>query len=477
MDGLKSKAAKSLFWNGLDKVGFQLIGLIVGIVTARLLSRDDFGHIAALALFTYLSNVFIESGFTSAMVRREGNTDTDYTAVLSFNVLLSVAFYALLFVCAPLIAAYFHTPLLTTLARVLFLNIIINAFSIVQTIILTKHFRFRELAIADITGAVIAGVITVIMAVKGFGYWAIAAQQLSQTLFRTLMLWCLSRWRPVRHANFRVIGELFSFSASLIVTSTISTCARYIYNFFIRPPRYSMEQLGCYGQAYKFHQIPHTVITTTVTGVAYPLISSLNGDRPRQLLYLRKLMKICAFITFPVMSGLYAIAPNMITVVLTDKWQPMLPYFNILIISATFLPFANIALNTIVAVGKPRVNMYLEMVRNGLMLLMLALLNSTIEIMLYGYLIATFAAYIIYIIALTRYTGYTLIGHLRDILPYAAIAAVMGIAVMLLPRIVTLNVYLLFALQILIGALLYLGAAMLLGSRIIKDIRELIFKR
>ena len=226
MDGLKRKAAKSLFWNGLDKVGFQFIGLIVGIVTARLLSRDDFGHIAALAMFTYLSNVFIESGFTSAMVRRQNNTDRDYTAVLSFNVMLSIVFYALLFVCAPLIAAYFHTPLLTVLARVLFINIIINAFSIVQTIILTKQFRFRELAIADISGAVISGVITIIMAVKGFGYWAIAAQQITQTLCRTLLLWTLSQWRPVRQANFKVIRELFAFSASLILTSTISTSSR-----------------------------------------------------------------------------------------------------------------------------------------------------------------------------------------------------------------------------------------------------------
>lgn len=477
MDGLKSKAAKSLFWNGLDKVGFQFIGLIVGIVTARLLSRDDFGHIAALAMFTYLSNVFIESGFTSAMVRRQNNTDRDYTAVLSFNVMLSIVFYALLFVCAPLIAAYFHTPLLTVLARVLFINIIINAFSIVQTIILTKQFRFRELAIADISGAVISGVITIIMAVKGFGYWAIAAQQITQTLCRTLLLWILSQWRPVRHANFKVIRELFAFSASLILTSTISTGARYIYNFFIRPPRYSMEQLGCYGQAYKFHNIPNLVITGTVTGVAYPVLSSLNDNKPRQLLYLRKLMRICAFITFPVMAGLYAIAPNMITVVLTDKWQPMLPYFNILIISATFLPFANIALNTLIAVGKPKINLYLEMTRNGLMLLLLAVMNSTIEIMLYGYLLATFTAYMLDIIILTRYTGYTVAGHIKDILPYAAISTAMAAIVMLMPRLLDVNVYLMFSLQILAGAAFYFGTAMLLGSQIIKDIKELILKR
>jgi O-antigen/teichoic acid export membrane protein len=449
----------------------------VGIITARLLSREDFGYIAALALFTVLSNTLIESGFTSALVRRKNNTDADYTTALYFNVLISIVLYAILFISAPYIEIYFEDmPGLSSLARVLFLAIIINAFGIIQTIILTKTLQFQKLAFAELSGAILSAIITIVMAIKGFGYWAIAAQQISQPLFRTIILWITSNWRPCVKINPAVIKELLNFSSILILTSIISNCMRYIYNFIIGK-RYAPEELGSYGQAYKFHQIPHSVITTTLSGVAYPVLSSLNSEPVRQKNYLRKLIRICSFLTFPVMVGLYAIAPNMITVVLTDKWQPMLPYFRILLIAAIFIPFINIILNCIIAIGRPKVNFYLEMTRNLLMLIMLFIFNSSIEKMLIGYLIATFIAYVIDIITLSRLIGYSLTEHIKDIVPYCLISLIMSVVVIYMPDYINVNVYVMFTLQIVIGVILYLGVSLISGSQILRDIRELIFKK
>ena len=253
---LKKQTTISLIWNGLNKVGYQVIALLVGIVTARLLTPTDFGYIAALAMFTMLSNLFVESGFTAALVRRENNTQSDYSTAFYFNVAISLVFYAILFIAAPTIADYFNMPPLINLARVIFLAIIINSLFIIPNIILTKALRFKEIAIAELTGMIVSAIITVWMAMAGFGYWAIAAQQISQLVVKVVIIWGLCRWRPSLDFHFGLLKEIFSFSFLLIISSLISTITRYIYNFFIGP-RYSAQDLGYYGQAFKFHQIPY----------------------------------------------------------------------------------------------------------------------------------------------------------------------------------------------------------------------------
>ncbi len=475
-EDLKSTTAKSLIWNALDKVGFQVVALVVGIITARLLSREDFGYIAALAMFTMLSSILVESGFTSALVRRKVNTREDYSGAFFFNLFLSTSLYLILYFSAPFIADYFKMPVLCDLARVLFLAIIISSFGIVPTIILTKNFKFKYLSISNLLGVFLSAVITIYMAMNDYAYWAIAAQQLTQVGFRVVFVWIFSKWRPSLRPNFAVVWELFSFSVSLIITSIINTCVRYVYNFIIGP-QYSAAQLGCYGQAYKFQNIATTVISSTLTGVAYPVISSLNEEKERQVLYLRKLMRICAFSTFPVLIGLLAVAENFITVVITDKWLPMLPYFRILLLSGAVLPFMNFALNAIIALGKPNINMYVQLVKNALIIALVIVMNDTIEIMLWGFFIANFVGYILSIVCLGRYMKYSVIDHIKDIAPYLVLSICMLLVIAIFTHFVSMNIYLTFALQIILGATFYLGTSMLMGSQIIKDIRQIIIKK
>ena len=328
---LKQKTAHSLFWNATDKIGFQFIGLLVGIITARLLSPTDFGYIGALALFTILSNTLVESGFTAAMVRRQNNTLSEYSAAFYFNIALSILFYIGLYFSAPIIADYFKMPELVNLSRFLFIAIVINSLGIVQTIVLTKDLKFKTLSTANLIAVTLSGIITITLALNGFGYWAIAWQQITQVFFRVIILWIMSSWRPALHADFKVIKEIFAFSSFLLLTSIVGNCMRYIYNFIIGP-NYSTQELGYYAQAYKFHLIPVTIISGTMTGVAYPVLSTLNGEPERQILYLRKIIRITAFITFPIMIGLLVITESFVSVILSDKWLPMVPYFRILIV-------------------------------------------------------------------------------------------------------------------------------------------------
>ncbi|MBQ0007193.1 MAG: lipopolysaccharide biosynthesis protein [bacterium] len=470
---LKQETTRSFIWNFLDKVGYQVIALIVGIFTLRLLTPTDFGYTGALAVFTMLSNILIESGFTAALVRRPVNNDREYTVALLFNIMLSLLLYSILYFTAGTIAEYFNMPPLTTLARILFLAIIINSFTIVQNVILTKELQFKKMTIANLSGMVVSAVITLWMAAREYHYWALAAQQISQVLVKTLLLWILSSWRPVAISwnDFSIIREILSFSALLILSSTITTIVKYIYTIYIGP-RYSTEEVGYYSQAYKYHQIPHMVISSSIGGVAYSVLSKLNNQPQRQMVYIHRIMKMTAFITLPVMLGFYGVSENFVHVIITDKWMPLLPYLRLLLIGGISMPFISMYLQIFNVFGKPKFNFITEFLRNLLIILFLILLNDTITDILYGYIASSYIAMIVMAIIISRVTGYSFIDQIRHFVPYLLLAVIMCLTVFYIPSYIHCNAGIQLIIQIVTGGVIYLGLALLLRLEVMTNIKE-----
>lgn len=478
MDDLKQKTTKSFIWNFLDKVGYQVIALIVGIFTLRLLDPQDFGYTGALAVFTALSNILVESGFTAAFVRRERNTKEEYTAAFLFNLMLSMVLYMILYVSAGAIADYYKMDPLKDLARVIFLAIIINSFTIVQTVILTKELSFKKLTIANLSGMVVSAVITLWMAATGWGYWALAAQQISQVVVKAIILWSLSNWRPVKikWSDFRVIKEVLSFSALLILSSTITNVVKYIYNVYIGP-RYTSDDLGYYAQANKFHQIPLNVISSSITGVAYPVLTSLNNEAERQMTYMHKILKMTAFITFPIVAGLYGISENFVHVIITDKWLPMLPYFRVMLIGGVALPFINLYINMFNVFGKPKLYFATEFARNALIIILLLLFNESIMQILAGYIIACYAALLGTVVLISKVCKYGILKQLAHTLPSCLIALAMGAAVYFVPTVLDMPYWAELLIQIALGGAIYAGLAKLFRMQIMDDLIATIIKK
>ena len=474
-NNLKQQTKRSIVWNAFDKVGFQAIALLVGLITARCLTPNDFGLLGALAIFTALSNILVESGFTSAMVRRENNTDAEYMAVFFFNLLLSLLIYGLLFVSAPSISDYFNMPELLWLSRVLFLAIILNSVGIVQTIVLTKRMEFKVLSLSSLLSAALAGVFTIEMIYFDFGYWAMAAQILMQVGFKSFVLWSLSSWTPDCQVDFRVIRELFGFSFSLILSGILGTVVKYVYNLVIGH-NFQRQDLGYYSQAFKFHQIPSFVVSGTISGVAYPVLSSLNHDESLQLSYFRKLMRVTAFCIFPVMLGLFVAFDNLVSIVLTDKWLPIVPYFRILCLAAILIPLhsMNLSLNTIK--GYPKRSFALEMVRNVLVLVTLLFCLDSITNMLISYSLTYLVAYFISAFYVSRILPYGVWMQLKDIFPYAVLAILMSVVMYFVPM-MGLGLYPTAALQLLMGGLFYCLALYLLGSKVFDEVLEVMRKK
>lgn len=474
-DSLKKKTVSALSWNAFDKVGFQVIAFIVGVITARLLSPKDFGLIGALAIFTILSNVLIESGFTAALVRRKHNTNEEYSAVFLFNVGLSLLIYAVLFFSAPLIADFFRMPELTSLSRFLFLSIIINSLGLVQNIILTKELAFRTMTIANISSVILSGIITIILVIKGYTYWALAAQQVLQVAFKTLFLWISNPWNVFIKPHFVVIKEVFNFSFLLIITSVSSTIIRNIYNIIIGRI-YNVQDLGYYSQAYKYQNIPSYVISSTQSGVAYPVFSKLNNDPERQLLYIRKIMRITAFLIFPIMIGFFAMAKEFVSILLTDKWLPAVPFLRILILSGIIAPFHIIYMHMFTAKGFPKLHFMLEMIRNGLVLLSLLVGLESIEKMLYAFTIASLISYCIDLFFVREKTGYKIWWQIKDILPYAIISALMYVVIIGIGY-VPLATIPIVILQATSAVVFYFATLKILKSKVMEDVIEILFKR
>ena len=175
-DNLKSKTEKALIWSFFDKFGQQILYFVSGVILANILMPSDYGKIGLLALFTALSNILIDSGFGSALIRKRGATETDYATVFYFNIVLSVFFYAILFFCAPLIASFFGIPQLTEISRVLFLAIIFQAFGLIQQTRMFKEIKFTYLARINIISLGVSSAIAIWIAVEGAGVWALVVQ-------------------------------------------------------------------------------------------------------------------------------------------------------------------------------------------------------------------------------------------------------------------------------------------------------------
>lgn len=475
---LRNKTAKALLWNALDKSGFQIIALLVGIITARLLSPDDFGLMGALAIFTQLSNTLVESGFTSALVRRKENKPADYAAIFYFNVGLSIIIYLLLYISAPSLSVFFNKPPLTDLARFLFLAIIINSLGIVQNIVLTKAVAFRQISIADLTSAIVAGIVAIVLALMGFGYWALAWQVVLQPTVRTLMLWMFSHYRFGLRADFHIIREVFAFSFFLLMMTVISTIVRNVYNVCIGR-FYSSALLGFYNQANKFQQIPSTVVASTTSGVAYPILARLDHDARRQIAYLRKMMRITAFLIFPVMIGLGSLTAPLVSLVLTDKWLPAVPYFQLMIVGSLTFPLHSLNATIITVRGASHTTFMLDMLKNALILLTL-LFYQRIEYMLIGFSVAGVVSWLADMIVTQHKVAYSILQQIRDIAPYALIS---GLMFLLVKAVGYLNLHALShplpdlpltLLQILLAASFYFGTLYLLGSKVMSEALQML---
>lgn len=473
---LKEKTAKGLFWGGLSNGVQQLLNLFFGIFLARILDAEDYGMVGMLSIFSLIAGSLQESGFIAALANRREVSHKDYNAVFWFSTGLSACLYLILFFCAPLIAKFYHTPELTALARYSFLGFFVASLGIAHSAYLFRNLMVKQKAMALTIGLLASGTVGVTMAYMGFAYWGIATQSIVYVGTINICYWCFSPWHPTFSFDLKPLKGMISFSSKLLVTNIFNHINNNILTVILGK-FYSEQEVGYFTQANKWNYMGHSLVSGMVNSVAQPVLSSLSDDRERQQRVFRKMLRFTAFVSFPAMLGLSLIAPELITISITDKWLPSASILQLLCIGGAFIPVTNLYSNLVISKGKSNIYMWNTIGLGIIQLITMFLLYPYgIHTMIAVYVTINICWLLVWHYFVWREIQLSLFMALKDILPFAVIAT----GVMAATYYITIdftNIYLLFAGKIVIAAVLYIAIMWLSRSVTFRESLHYIIKR
>lgn len=456
MSSLRNKTINGVIWNAVQTIGTKIIQLIITIIIARVLLPGDYGLVGMLFIFIALGNVFLDSGFSQALIRRKEVNNSLYSSVFYLNILIGVILYFILFFSSPYIANFYNEPELEEISKVIFLIFPISAFGIIHNAMMNRAINFRLLAKISLTSTLISGIIGIWMAYNGYGVWALVFQSILFSVFQVLMFWLLNRWKPILNFEISSIKEIFSFSMNLLSTNILIVVFNNIYTLIIGK-FYSADKVGYYNQAKRFEEIPTSSLTSIIQKVTYPVLSQLQDDIERLKQGYRKVINLAVYLNFPLMIGLIVIAHDLFLVLLTEKWLPSVPYFQLLCIHGVFFPLHSINVNILKVQNKGKMLLKLELIRRFIIVIaILATINYGIFALLIGHVVASLISIGINMYYCGKEINLGLKEQLFDILPMLFIASFAGFsAYFCLQFFIEINIYASLALQIFVLCLVY----------------------
>lgn len=474
-ESLKNKTIKGVGWSAADALLGQGVTFIVGLVLARLLSPDEYGLIGICLIFTTVLNGIVDSGFSNALIRKKDVTDEDYNTMFTTNMAISIVLYVLLFISAPLVSNFFHRIELTALVRVTGLILFLNALSITQVTILTKNIDFKTKTKASLVSAIISGVIGIAMAFKGYGVWALVAQQLSKQLLFTLCLWVLNKWWPKFTFYKDSFKYMWGFGWKLLASGILNNVWNQLYQVVIGRC-YTSSTLGHYTRANEYASIFSSNLTLIVQRVSYPVLAEIQDDKERMVQGYRKVIKVTMFVTAVCMISLGAVSEPLIYTLIGTKWHEAATYLPLICISMSLYPLHAINLNILQVLGRSDIFLYLEILKKivGIVPIVIGIFCG-----IYYMLLASIIAGVISLYLNTWFTGktlnYTFLKQLRDIAPSYGTALVIAIAVYFL-KYLPFQYYIVLVIQIIVGMIVGFGISELFRFEEYRELKSIVIK-
>lgn len=469
-ESLKHKTLRGTVWSSIERFSVQAVSFMVMIIMARILTPDDYGLVAMLTIFIAVSQSLVDSGFSSALIRKQDRSEIDNSTVFYFNLGVSIVLYLILFICAPWIAKFFDEPLLIPITRVITLSIPINGFVVVQNALLTGNIDFKTIAKASLTAAVGGGIVGISLAYSGYGVWSIVFYQLSSVSISTSMLWILSKWRPKWEFSWKSFKELFGFGSKLALSGIIDTLYNNIYLIVIGKV-FKAADLGYYTRASQFAQFPSSNFTGIIQRVTYPILCTLQDDTERLRDVYRRFLRLSGFVVFPLMVGLAAVAKPLILLLLKEQWAFSIILLQIICFSMMWYPIHAINLNLLQVMGRSDLFLKLEIIKKCIGVTILCV---TIPFGLIAMCVGGIVSSVLSLVVNTHYTGKLIrVGFLlqiRDLLPTLLYSLSMGLIVFGLVYILT-GLWLQLIGGVLIGILYFLFITKVTRSR---DLQETI---
>lgn len=430
MSTLKEKTAQGLLWGGLNSGIQQLVGLAFGIVLGRLLSPSDYGMMAMISIFSLVATALQDSGFRTALTNIEHPKHEDYNSVFWFNIIMASSLYVILFLAAPLIGEYYHTPRVVPLCRYAFLSIVIASLGTAQSAYLFKHLRAKQQAEAGALAVILSSLTGVGMAFAGMAYWSLATQGLVYVGINTLLQWHFSPWRPSIHGiTFAPVRRMFRFSCKILATTIMTHVNNNVLNILLGH-YFTPRDTGNYNQAYQWNTKCYSLVQSMVAQVAQPVLVSLNGEEGRQKDVFRKMMRFTAFITFPLLFGFGLVAKEFIVTAIGEKWLASAQLIQILCISGATMPLSTLFSNMIISKGRSGTFFWCTFTLGLVQIAtMIMIWPMGIRTMVIAYTLLNTSWLLVWLFFVRRLIGYGYWMFFCDVMPFAlAAAGVMGVA-------------------------------------------------
>lgn len=466
---LRAKTISGVLWSAAERFSLQGIQFIINIIMARLLMPSDYGMIGMLAIFIQISQLFIDGGFTNALIQRKDRTEIDFSTVFYFNVFISLFFYFLIFISAPWIAEFYRMPELILVTRVITLNFILSSLSAIHRIKLTINIDFKTQSKVSLISAVSSGILGICMAYSGFGVWALVFQSLLNNLLLTILFYFFYRWRPLLSFSMSSFKRLFSFGSKLLMSSLIHSVYYNLYSIVIGR-RFSAIDLGYYTRAEQFAIFPSANVNAVISRVTFPILSSIQDDNERLTQAYRKYIRLASYLIFPLMVGLAVLAKPLIILLLTEKWIGIVILLQILCFDWMFDHLSGINLNLLYVKGRSDLALRLELIKKTIATI---ILFSSIPFGLIGMCLGRVLYSLIATYLNTYYTkdliGLSFLKQVKDIVPFFLLSLLMGAVCAF-----TISFIESYILKILVGffvgAIVYVSLSILFRFESIRDI-------
>lgn len=445
-----------MIWKFSERISAQLVSLIVSIILARILVPEDYSVVGIVAIFFSFSDVLISGGFNTALIQKKDADEIDYSSVLFLSLFASAAVYFVLFIASNWIASIYDKEILVQVIRVMGLVLFINSYKSVLCALISSRLEFRKFFVSTIGGTVFSAILGIAMAYKGFGPWALVAQQMSNSLIDTFILSFSTRYKPVLQFSFKRLKTLFRFGGKIYLSSIISVIYDQIKPLIVGL-RFSTTDLAYYNKGESFPMLLNSSLSDTFSSVLFPVISKVQDDKDSVRDATRRFMGVSSFIVFPMMIGLFAVADNFVLVVLTEKWYPIVPYIRVFCFSYMFNIVQIGNLQAIRAIGRSDVVLKLEVIKKSSYFLIIFLFIYFFDSPL-ALAVSTIATTLVASIANTypnrKLIGYRYRQQIMDLLPNFILSLIMGVTVFAIGKI-NISGIAMISLQVFSGAIIY----------------------
>lgn len=480
MDG-KKKIISGMFWSFMERMMAQLVSLVISIILARLLAPSQYGIVSLVTIVIVIANAFVTDGFGSALIQKKKADAIDFSSVFYFGIVFSIVLYVILYFAAEPIANFYQIPLLVSVLRVLALKVPISAVNSVQQAYVSREMMFKKFFLSTLIGTVMSAIVGIAMAYSGYGVWALVAQDLTNTIVNTIVLWFTVRWRPQRTFSFERLKTLLGYGWKLLLQSLLNKIYANMRSLVIGRV-YSSEDLAFYNRGSSYPNLIAMNVDTAMSKALFPAMSIEQYNLERIKAIARRSTKLCSYVMSPLLIGLAACSYDLVNLLLTDKWLPIIPFMRIISICLLIRAAQTSTLQAVKSTGRSDVVLKMDIpVRIiGLISLVIAVRYGVIYIAFSELIVEVFGL-VLYGVACSNLIGYRVSELVWDFGINVIHASIMGIAVWGISQITNFSSAVTLFIQVVVGVVLYIAISYFARNEnfiyVLAELKKLYYKR